>query len=534
MATPGGNPNNPNDLKTVLQGLADSIKQMADNQEQTKKARAEREKQAELKKNTSKLEALGAKIGNLGDSLNSLLEPIKDYQSGIRSLAIAFEDELATVMQGSLPLQTRMNAELALLRSGLGSNEKVLGKFIARAAALGENISSLANSFRDIRQSLGLNTGQLDNLGTYIMDSARTYKVSSDNLAQAMASLGKQIGVLGFTGAGESAKAIADAVARTQMGAPGGIQSILGPMLSGGIDSLVQSQMSGMQRLLIGLTRNQVTSSDEIFSSIQEFVDRIDSRLGSAAQQSPQLANTILQQLYGISFEQYNTMKTVLEESRKSPTQLERIAASVEEVENSITQLLPAIKEPFVQIAGFLASLTQLAPIFYKSVVGALTVGGIFLVLSKGIVGIINNIKLLIAAVAPKPDALPIGKTAIFGAAFPLVGLLVGFLTPLFMELIGSSEETAEQVTEINEREKNKGLDRYSLDREARLMAVNSLGTILAASQRSGFMRDYQTEDQTRLQEALLHELRTQSNYLESIYKKPIPRPAAQTPLVGG
>lgn len=529
VSTP--NPGNPGggNLQDSIDKLIEAINQQAAD---SKREREKQKRRDRTKKNNDKLNAAIAKLNsvmqNFGNSLNNFLNPIKDFQANIRSLGVAFDNETKVTMAGSLPVQTRMTATLAMLNSGIGDNSKTLGKFVARSAALNENVNMLTGSFRDMKNSLGLTSEQLDVFGTGVVNAAVTYKVSSDRLAKSMADLSKKIAVLGFTGATQSTEAIRDAMARTEMAVPGGLAQVLGPLMSGGMETMAAAQMSGMQTLLRRLTTNQVKSSDEIFQGIGQFVKVVENRLGGLAGQGPQVMNDILRQNYNISFEQFNVMKSMLEAADKNPTQLQLIAANVEAAETAITQLMPQLKEPLVQIAGFVSDMLTSFPITYKSIVRALTIGGIFGVLSKGIPSILASLSLIRGAIFGQSVA---NKGAKALAAIPVIGGTIAFFSSMIIEGIAS---LTGEVEEMNEREKKKELgELVDVQREARTLSVLSLGNILGTIQRSSATSN---EDellmlkQNQLLEALLLESRNSSGALQTLNQNRSPALRAENP----
>lgn len=519
MAPTPNNPNNPNggNLQDSIDKLVDVITQdMENRRKRDRKERGRKSQERKEEKLEKAVNDLTTKLGSMGESLSNFMKPIESFQANIRSLALAFDNETKMTMSGSLPIQTRMTATLAMLNNGLGDNQQALGKFVSRSSALNENINLLVTSFREMKNSLGLTTEELNVLGEDIAHSAVTYNVATDRLAKSIADLSKRIAILGFTQANNSFAALREATARTEMAVPGGLAQILGPMLSGGMESLASSQMLGMQGLLTDLVNNQVTSSDQIFKSLENAVTKIDQRLRGLSGQGPQVLNQILKDNYGISFEQYNLLKSINEAAGRNPTALEKIQASVEQAETALTQMLPALKEPIVELAATVGDFFTSYPGLYKGLIQVLTVGGIAFIISKGVLSIIATMKS-IAIMRRLSD-----PTRILSVGLRMLPLIAGGVAAIALTagaLFSSSQDTAEAVTEMNSREKQKEVGGpVDVRQETRALSVLSLGNILNRIQR-GFSSggDPDMYDQNLILVDILRELRQSNGTLSNL-----------------
>jgi hypothetical protein len=514
-------------LKDSLDALIAALQQDMKDREQTRKARDEKQKRDEEKKAVREFKSAASKFIDVGKSFERFMKPVMEFQTSMTSMGRSLDGTMKNVIGGSLPLQTRMVGTMAVLRNGLESNSTSLGRLVIRAAALGENINMLASGFRDIRTSLGLNSSQLNELGTYVVDSAKTYRVSSDQLVKSIADLSKKLAVLGFAGAEGSMKALSDAVARTSLAAPGGLAQVLGPMMSGGIESIATAQMTGLQPLLVRLVNNQVTSSDEIFASLQGFVDRIDANIKPALSQGPQVANTLLQQLYGINFETYNTMRVMLEEAKNVNPVQQRLAASMDDAVNLLNQLGPRLAQPLAELAALTLRVVEflgpVVPILTSIVTGLVAMRGIMatmVLLGKQA----NFVRDLINGTLRQQLAADLRSQGIsgFGARLGGLGLLLGPLgalaTTAFM-LYQSSKNSEESLSEMNEREKRKDLPSIEdINRQAQTVSVASIGNILAATMRGrgvGEDRDFQRS----MNESLRETMEETNRILKQIYE---------------
>lgn len=514
-----------------MANLRDQLEALVKALEAQTKESEEARKKRDGEKAEKKISDAVSKILNFGKSFENFMKPVMQFQTSMTSMGRSLDGTMKNVLGGSLPLQIRMTSTMALLKAGLEGNSASLGKFVMRAQALGENINMLATGFRDIRTSLGLTTGQLGELGTYVVDSARTYKVSSDQLVKSMADLSKKMAVLGFAGAGSSMKALADAVAQTALVAPGGVAQVLGPMMSGGIETIATAQMSGMQGFLTRLTNNQVTSSQEIFSALQGFVNRIDQTIKPSLSQGPQVANTLLQQLYGINFETYNTMKVMVDSFRSNPQQ-ERIAASLDEAKTLLNQIAPRIEEPLALIAGYALSLIELiSPIFpvLMSILTGMAAANTVRLAMRGIASTTNLLltKSMQASLANSGMSNLLGKFSAFLG--PIAGMVTGVM--LLVDLFGSTDEN---IDEMNEREKRKDLPSIEeINRQTQTMAIASIGNIMAASMRMGTVDTDDKDFQIKMMDALTRSLAESNTYLKTIVEKSqqIPLPSGGSPL---
>lgn len=497
-------------LKDQLDAL---VKALQEQTEANKKAKDARDKENKEKKINDTI----SKLLNFGKSFESFMKPVMQFQTSMTSMGRSLDGTMKNVLGGSMPLQTRMVATMTLLKSGLEGNSASLGKFVVRAQALGENINVLASGFRDIRTSLGLTTGQLGELGTYVVDSARTYKVSSDQLVKSMADLSKRMGVLGFAGAGTSMKALADAVAQTSLVAPGGIAQVLGPMMSGGIETIATAQMSGMQSFLTRLTNNQVTSSREVFSAFQGFINRIDQTIKPSLSQGPQVANTLLQQLYGINFETYNTMKVMVDSFKSNPAQ-ERIAAGLDEAKGLLNQIAPRLEEPLVYVASRVLTLVELISPIFPAVISILA----GLTVMKSIQGLIYQLDRL-RNIELKQILLGVRSQAAGAAAGSKLGFLsllgpLGAITTTLMMGYQMYSQTNETLDEMNEREKRQELPSLEeINRQTQTMAIASIGNIMAASMRAGVAGPENNEYQLKLLDAVNTSIQQSNTYLKTL-----------------
>jgi len=509
-------------LKDQLDALVKALQEQTEANKKAKDAREAGKREKEINNSISKLL-------NFGKTFENFMKPVTEFQASMTSMGRSLDGTMKNVLGGSMPLQTRMVSTMTLLRSGLEGNSASLGRFVVRAQALGENINMLATGFRDIRTSLGLTTRQLGELGTYTVDSARTYKISSDQLVKSMADLSRKMGVLGFAGAGTSMKALADAVAQTSLVAPGGIAQVLGPMMSGGIETIATAQMSGMQSFLTRLTNNQITSSREVFSAFQGFINRIDQTIKPSLAQGPQVANTLLQQLYGINFETYNTMRVMVDSFKNNPVQ-ERIAASLDEARGLLNQIGPRLEEPLVYVASRVLTLIEIISPIFPLMISIFAGLGVMKSVQGLVYGIdkLRNITLkqILLGIRSQAAGAAAGSKAGF---LTLLGPLAGILSTGIMayQMYSESKNT---LDEMNEREKRQELpDIEEINRQTQTMAIASIGNIMAASARAGIKQPGETDAQLKSLEAVKTAIEQSNVFLKNIYER-----SGQDRLQGG
>lgn len=462
---------------------------------------------------------LANQIGNLGNGIIRLLDPVTKMEQSLASVGIKFEEGYKSLISGTLPLSTRMQATTALVEAGLERNSAVLGQSVARSAVLGENIQMLTASFRDLKVVLNLNRTELDSMSQVIERSAYNYKTSTTELTREIATLSRQMAVLGMSGAMKSNEAIVEAIAMTQRATPGVLQEVLGELVSGGTGGLGTSLMRGLEDLASRLVSNQITSPEQIFAPLDQMIKNIEATLGPITGENFRVQTDLLQGLYGFSFEQVMSIKSMLENTTVISGEQKSLVQRSDEINKLLSNLGPKLLEPLAAIAVRVLKLIDQNAEYFSSFFSIL-VGSAFA----------SKVFSSLAGIAASITALRIGQA---GAGIPIIGGLISlaagaaaysFITKELEDsqraTQSNTELTARELAEMNERERRRDAAQALLSPQRILqeMAIGSVGRILAATQGSGLLD--QSAQQTRLTVELVEEMKKVNGHFEDITRR--------------
>lgn len=480
---------------------------------------------------------LSNQLQSMGRKFNSFMEPLASFEKSMLRINMDVPQSLDNVVKSTLPLSTRLQATQALTIAGLEKNTQTLGETVARSETLGENITQLSAGFRQIQLSLGLNASQIGRLGVDLEETSMRYKTSTTELVTALSQLGNSLAVLGQSGAFRSAGAVSEAVAMTQRIAPGLMQDFINGLIGGGTDQLGMNLMRGLEPLAARLLNDQVRDPQELFNAITTMVTNIEDYFGPVTGENFRVISDILQQQFGLSFEQLNSLKAMAEQARNVTPEQKALQDRMDAVNRSLTNLLPRIQEPLIKIAERILRFIDNHSDYYNMFVNVLAASTFATMIRVGLQGIASA--LTVAGLGKGLNAIPvIGGALAFGASL-FAGSMVDSLLEPSKKTAEQTGKTAEEIAALNKRDEERfNLEKGSRPDTARQLneiTTASIGRILALSQDASMLDN--PLEQRKLTIRLVEEMEKTNLYLKDfeVDRRATPRPVPQgTPVIGG
>ena len=357
-----------------------------------------------------------------------------EVQSSLLRRNTTVNETISTSLSKAAPGLANLEASLALFDAGLEGNAKGLADFTNRAGLLGEDVGKMLVGLRDLRLSLGLTSEEQAGLAQTIMDSAKTYKTSSEGVIDSLNKFSTNLAILNRTQSGKTNDLIVKLSAMTDRVAPGALQDLLGTLVGQGAQSLARVGLLGAtgstERLIQGgaSTQDVINILDQIVKARETFVP--------AGNLMTIQGNEILKSVVGLDLSQANSAETlieILEGQRKQ----EALSASLDDALNGLNDIMLSFKEPFTEIVMLLANALEFIKNlpFLKELAKILAWGSMFAF-------IVGALKILGTVFA-----IAMGKIILIGA---LISLIVAGIKAL----VGSGDETAKNTSVVAEEAK--------------------------------------------------------------------------------
>ena len=474
-------------------------------------------------------------VKNLTDSVNSLVKTLatsnnastnqaKETLKLTGQLGISVKMQQALTMASDLQLKvmklnsdstvalsnnlskgpgfTNLNSNLAMLETGLEGNSKELSDFLVRSDLLGENVTQMAQGLQGLRGVLGLSVKGTGFLAKEIMDSAKTYKTSSEKVVAGLNKLGNTLTIL--SKASNGTELITDIVAATSKAAPGAAEDLLNKLFGGGTESLgrLASLGAGQEATAMLGPGAQLSDAAALFGKVDE---RFNATVGSGM--GAIVGAEVFESIYGIPVslaQQAGVMeKLLLEQQQQS-----KLSAAMEDALGGIQSIFTEFQTGLAIIAeSLLIGFGSIKELFENEIVRYLIqVAGMAAIL-QGISITLNVIRMLTAISSVKSFAI----YAVIAAIFPLLSKMMKGIT-------STSEHTKVTADVAKKDQESRTLSLLEQYNKRHSAAINELirqssRTDLEPSM-SEKAQQLQLERSAQLQDGILRALLEQSDLM--------------------
>lgn len=358
----------------------------------------------------------------------------QEVQSSLLRRNTTVSETISTSLSSAAPKLANLEASLALFDAGLEDNAKGLADFTNRAGMLGEDVGKMLVGLRDLRLSLGLTSEEQVGLAQTIMDSAKTYKTSSEGVIDSLNKFSTNLAILNRTQSGKTNDLIVKLSAMTDRVAPGALQDLLGTLVGQGAQSLARVGLLGATgstgRLIQGeaSTQDVIDILDQIVKARETFVP--------AGNLMTIQGNEILQSVVGLNLSQANSAET-LRDILTGQLKRDQLTASLDDALMSLNDIMLTFKEPFTEIVMSLAKALEYMKNmpFLKELARIIAWGSVFAFIGgtvKGLLAVFSIASLKLIAIG----------AAIYG------------LVSLVKSLVGSGDETAKNTQVVADEAK--------------------------------------------------------------------------------
>lgn len=280
----------------------------------------------------------------------------QEVQSSLLRRNTTVSETISTSLSSAAPKLANLEASLALFDAGLEDNAQGLADFTNRAGILGEDVGKMLVGLRDLRLSLGLTSEEQVGLSKTIMDSAKTYKTSSEGVIDSLNKFSTNLAILNRTQSGKTNDLIVKLSAMTDRVAPGALQDLLGTLVGQGAQSLARVGLLGAtgstERLIQGgaSTQDVIDILDQIVKARETFVP--------AGNLMTIQGNEILKSVVGLNLSQANSAET-LRDILTGQLKRDQLTASLDDALMSLNDIMLTFKEPFTEIVMALAKALE-------------------------------------------------------------------------------------------------------------------------------------------------------------------------------
>lgn len=254
----------------------------------------------------------------------------------------------AAASRDLIPVVTATATRMALFESGLEKNSAGLGRFLARADLLGQNMQAMAGQFRSMSNALDLNNAQQTLFAQSVENSAKTYKSSSESILAALERFSSTMAVANAKNNVETSKLFTQIQAMTDRIAPEALSTALAPLFSQGVESLAVAGRLGVRDQLQRI-QSGGGSVEDFQQIVEAFSNLKDQFMTGASYESDVIGAQILEQLSTLTAEQVNMLQVAnksIEEAKGNTQQIAKLSdatstlnAIMKHVDDAITEL---------------------------------------------------------------------------------------------------------------------------------------------------------------------------------------------------
>lgn len=342
----------------------------------------------------------------------------QEVQSGLLRRNTTVSEVISTNLSAAAPKLANLEASLALFDAGLENNAKGLADFVNRAGILGEDIGKMLVGLRDLRLSLGLTSEEQVGLAQTIMDSAKTYKTSSEGVIDSLNKFSTNLAILNRTQSGKTNDLIVKLAAMTDRMAPGALQDLLGTLVGQGAQSLARIGLLGATGSTGRLIQGEASTQDVI--DILDQIVRARETFVPAGNLMTIQGNEILKSVVGLNLSQANSAET-LRDILQGQLKQDALTASLDDALMSLNDIMLTFKEPFTEIVMALAKALEFMKNlpFLKDLTRILAWTSVFAFIGgmlKGIAAIISVVSIKLLAITAVLGVIAAGISALVGS----------------------------------------------------------------------------------------------------------------------
>lgn len=359
------------------------------------------------------------------------LEQATRYQSSFLRLNMLASEQMNTALVNTAPRITSLQTQIELLDGGLENNTEGLSEYIARAKLFNENTEELIKGLRSLRLNLGLSINAETELARTIFDSAKSYSVASERLVESFVKFSSTLAIFSYQGNQDFLNSMAEVMAMTDRRVPGGLQTVLEPILGAGPEGFARAAMLGIEDEL-----QRIQGGDFDSKTIISMLKSIDENSEMFQNLDFRISNPLLRNLFGMSAATLNINKNLLAAVEESLQKDGTLIASIQDTKASIENLQQLLYDPIAStLVGIISAAENIA-----TSVSPETLQKIF-ASAVGIAFTLLGAKLLQVVYGSL-----FGGSLIRGLGLAVLGALGGIGFP---ELIRSSSKTADNTRDI-------------------------------------------------------------------------------------